>query len=90
MLEIKPGSQVYDRDGEYVGRVEAADPTLFRVRAAAPLSPVYYVPCDAVLGELPGDHEIFLRCAVDDLDRMGWLHPPHGYATPKDPFASAH
>ncbi len=78
MIEIRPGAHVYGRHGGYVGVVEAATDSLMRVRAREPLSRVYYVPTSAVIGWLPGGHELFLSCTCDELTEMGWLHAPHG------------
>lgn len=77
---IKPGTYVYAIHGRYVGRVEAANGYLLRVRGDGARTPVYYVPMAAVAGELPGGREIFLNCSIDELPTMGWMHPPHGAA----------
>lgn len=76
-MEIGPGTQVYGRRGGYVGVVLAAGADVLRIRAATPLAQTYYVPRAAVIGTLPGGHEIFINCLLDDLERMGWQHPPH-------------
>lgn len=87
MDDIRPGAQVYDCDGDYVGTVEAVGDGLVRIRAGTIASPIYYVPQGAVIGSLPGDHEVFLSVEVNALDGMGWLHPPHGRIPTHDPFA---
>jgi hypothetical protein len=73
---VELGCRVYGRHGRYIGTVDGISPSLFRVRGTMPMRSVYYVPAWACIGMLPGGHEVFVDCAIDDIDRRGWLHPP--------------
>ncbi len=78
MLEIDPGAWVYGRQGTFVGTVEAAGPTLLRVRGRGLFPRLYYVPRDAVLAMMTGGHAIFLSCRADEIDRQHWGVLPDG------------
>ena len=75
-VDVKPGCHLYGRYGAYIGVVLDAGPATLRVRAGTPRAQVYYVPTDAVIGALPGGREVFIRYRRDELERMGWQHPP--------------
>lgn len=79
MSPIQKGSHVYGRRGRYIGVVERTNDQLMRIRDLV-LGKVYYVPLSAVIGALPGAHEVFLAPSRDEIDGMGWLLPPHGLA----------
>jgi len=76
---ILPGGHVYDAGGGYVGEVEAANNDIVRIRGPQPEELVYYVPIEAISGEIAGGRELFLNCAAEELRAKNWLHPPHGY-----------
>lgn len=77
---IKTGAHVYGRRGGHVGVVEAADAEELRVRGDGPMSRVFYVPVEAVVGMMPGGREIFLDCLREDLDALAWQHPRREHA----------
>ena len=76
---IMPGGHVYGSRGGYVGVVEAASGDLLRVRGPGPESLVYYVPTEAVAGQLGDGREIVLNYPTEELRSKGWLHPPRGF-----------
>jgi hypothetical protein len=69
---------VYARHGAYVGVVESATGDVMRVQGPGPDAAVYYIPIDAIAGELGGGREVFLDCSSDELSSKGWLTPRRG------------
>ncbi len=61
------GSWVYGSDGGFIGTVEAASPSLLRVRTHSQLAHVYYVPRTAVMGQLGDGREVFIDRDFDTM-----------------------
>ncbi len=72
---VHRGSWVYGSDGGFIGTVEAATPSLLRVHTRSQFSSIYYVPVDAILGQLGGGREVFLGHTLDTLPEA-WLASP--------------
>ncbi len=71
---IRPSSNLFGRQGGYVGSVEAATETTLRVRGATP-DRIYYIPVEAVVAEIARDR-YELDCSAQDVPYMGWERPP--------------
>ena len=69
------GSWIYGSDASFIGTVEAASPSLLRVRTHSQLAHVYYVPRTAVIGQLGDGREVFIDRAFDAMPAE-WLASP--------------